>query len=87
MIELLITLVYVVFVLLAVTLVAVVLLQQGTGGGLGDALGGHAQATFGAGARGVNRLTAAVAAGFLVSALAIHVLNRLAQTASVVGLE
>ncbi len=82
MISLLITLLYIVFVLMAITLVVVILLQEGKGGGLGEALGGHAQSTFGVGAKGINRFTAGVALVFLVSALGIHILNRMEQTSS-----
>lgn len=82
MISLLITLLYIVFVLMAITLVVVILLQEGKGGGLGEALGGHAQTTFGVGAKGINRFTAGVALVFLVSALGIHILNRMEQTSS-----
>lgn len=74
--SLFITLLYIVFVLAAIVLVVVVLLQEGQGGGLGGALGGAGEATFGVGASGINRFTGWVAVVFLVSALGIHVLNR-----------
>ncbi|MFN0008619.1 MAG: preprotein translocase subunit SecG [Planctomycetota bacterium] len=76
MIELSITLLYILFVLAAIVLVVVILLQEGRGGGLTDALGTSGQATFGVGTSGINRFTGATAAVFLGSALMIHVLNR-----------
>ena len=48
-------------------------LQEGKGGGLGQALGGHAQTTFGVGAKGINQFTGYCAAVFLGSAVLIHV--------------
>ena len=77
--SLLITLLYIVFVLSAVTLVVVILLQEGKGGGFGGALGTAGQQTFGVKASGVQRFTAVIAGVFLVSAVAIHVLNRLSS--------
>ncbi len=78
------TLLYIVFVLAAIVLIVVVLLQEGKGGGLGEALGGHGQATFGVGQSGINRFTGWVAVVFLVSALGIHVLNRQAGSRTVI---
>ena len=83
--ELLITLLYILFVLAAIVLVVVILLQEGRGGGLTDALGTSGQQTFGVGASGINRFTGITAAVFLGSALLIHVLNRQVTTRSVVG--
>lgn len=74
--SLLTILLYIVFVLAAIVLVVVVLLQEGKGGGLGEALGGHAQSTFGVGAKGINQFTGYTAAVFLISAILIHVMNR-----------
>ena len=67
---------YIVFVLAAIVLIVVVLLQEGRGGGFGEALGTHGRETFGAGSRGINTFTAVTAGIFLVSALLIHILNR-----------
>jgi preprotein translocase subunit SecG len=80
---LLITLCYILFVVSAIVLVIVVLLQEGKGGGLTDALGTGGQQTFGVGASGINKFTGYVGAVFLLSALFITVLNRVAgeQTA------
>ena len=76
MTSLLITLLYIVFVLAALILVVVILLQEGKGGGFGDSLGVAGQQTFGVKAAGIQRFTAIVAMVFLASALLIHVLNR-----------
>lgn len=71
------TLLYLVFVFSAIVLVVVVLLQEGKGGGFGDALGSAGQQTFGVKASGIHKFTAYVAVVFLASAVSIHVLNRL----------
>ncbi len=82
---LLTTLLYIVFVLTAMILIVVILLQEGKGGGFGDALGVAGQQTFGVKASGIHRFTAVVALVFLSSALGIHVLNRKASEASSIG--
>ena len=74
--ELITTLLYILFVFAAIVLVVVILLQEGKGGGFGQALGEHGQQTFGVGASGINRFTAWTAVVFLGSALTIHVLTR-----------
>jgi len=71
-----ITLLFILFVFAAIVLIVVILLQEGKGGGFGQALGEHGQATFGVGTSGITNFTAAVAVVFLVSALGIHVLTR-----------
>jgi preprotein translocase subunit SecG len=81
--ELLIIFLYILFVLSAIVLVVVILLQEGKGGGLTDALGTSGQATFGVGASGINRFTGATAGVFLISALALHVLNRMVSERSI----
>lgn len=70
------------FVLAAITLIAVVLLQEGRGGGFGEALGTHGRETFGAGSRGVHTFTAVTAGVFLASALLIHLAIRQAADGS-----
>lgn len=85
MLPIFITFLYILFVLAAIVLVVVILLQEGKGGGLTDALGTSGQATFGVGSSGINRFTGATAAVFLVSALLIHVLNRIEGGRSVVS--
>jgi preprotein translocase subunit SecG len=72
----LIPLLYVVFVLAAIVLIVVILLQEGRGGGFGDALGGQGAQTFGVGAKGINTFTAWVAGVFLGCAVVITVLNK-----------
>lgn len=80
----LINLLYIVFVGAAIVLVVVILLQEGKGGGLGDALGVAGQQTFGVATKGIQRFTGIAATIFLVSALAIHVLNRVSSGRTVV---
>lgn len=82
--SLLITLLYILFVISAIVLVVVILLQEGKGGGFGEALGTAGQQTFGVGASGIHKFTAATATIFLVSALLIHVLNRVEGGSTVV---
>jgi preprotein translocase subunit SecG len=67
---------YILFVIAAIVLIVVVLLQEGRGGGFGEALGSHGRETFGVGSKGINTFTAWTAGIFLGSALVIHVLNR-----------
>lgn len=74
--DLITTFLYIVFVLSAIILVVVILLQEGKGGGLTDALGTGGQQTFGVGASGINKFTGWCAAVFLCSALGIHYMNR-----------
>ncbi len=74
--DLLITFLYILFVLAALMLIVVILLQEGKGGGFGDALGVAGQQTFGVKAQGIHKFTMAVALVFIGSALSIHVLNR-----------
>jgi preprotein translocase subunit SecG len=83
--SLLITLLYILFVLSAIVLVVVILLQEGKGGGFGDALGTAGQQTFGVKASGIHRFTGTVAAVFLVSALLIHFLNRSVAEEDILG--
>lgn len=77
---LLTTLLYILFVLAALVLITVILLQEGKGGGFGDALGVAGQQTFGVKASGIHRFTMIVALVFLGSAVVIHILNRGEQT-------
>jgi len=78
----LITLLYILFVAAAIILTVVILLQEGKGGGFGDALGTAGQQAFGVKASGVQRFTAYVAIAFLLSAVLIHVLNNARQNTS-----
>jgi len=74
---------YILFVLAAIVLIVVVLLQEGRGGGFGEALGSHGRETFGVGTKGINTFTAVTAGVFLGSALLIHVLNRTQSSSTV----
>jgi preprotein translocase subunit SecG len=73
--DLLITLLYLVFVFTAIVLIVVILLQEGRGGGFGTALGEGGQQTFGVGARGINQFTGYAAVVFLGTAIVIHILT------------
>ena len=73
------TLLYIVFVLAALVLITVILLQEGKGGGFGDALGVAGQQTFGVKASGIHKFTLVVALIFIGSAITIHLLNRSAS--------
>ena len=79
-----ITLLYIVFVLSAIVLVTVILLQEGQGGGFTDALGSAGKQAFGVKARGIQSFTGFVAVLWIVSGLGIHLMNRSQSTASVV---
>jgi preprotein translocase subunit SecG len=72
---LLTTLLYILFVLAALVLITVILLQEGKGGGFGDALGVAGQQTFGVKASGIHRFTMIVALLFFGSAIVIHIMN------------
>ena len=74
---------YILFVFAAIVLIVVILLQEGRGGGFGEALGSAGRETFGVGSRGINTFTAVTAGVFLGSALLIHVLNRQQASSSV----
>ena len=82
---LLTTLLYIVFVLAAFVLIVVILLQEGKGGGFGDALGMAGQQTFGVKAQGIHKFTAGLAVVFLASAICIHLLNKRATTSGTLG--
>ncbi len=58
------------FILTALLLITIVLLQEGKGGGLAGAFGGAGAETFGVQTGGVNKFTAWVAATFMVLAVA-----------------
>lgn len=83
--SLLTTLLYIVFVFSAIVLVVVILLQEGKGGGFGDALGVAGQQTFGVKASGIHKFTGTVAVIFFVCALAITILNRTQAESSSIG--
>lgn len=80
-----IVLLYLLFVATAIILTVVILLQEGKGGGFGDALGAAGQQAFGVKASGVQRFTMWVAIVFLGSAVAIHLLNQKTETVDLGG--
>jgi preprotein translocase subunit SecG len=82
--EILSILLYILFVLSAIVLVVVILLQEGKGGGLTGALGTEGQQTFGVGTKGINQFTGWTCAVFLICALGIHWVNRTSLNRSVV---
>ena len=83
--DLLITFLYILFILSAIVLVVVILLQEGKGGGLTGALGVSGQQTFGVGASGINKFTGWTGAIFLASALGIHFFTRIESERSLAG--
>ena len=82
--DLIVTLLYILFIVSAIVLVVVILLQEGRGGGLTDALGTAGQQTFGVAASGIHKFTGGAAAVFVLSALMIHVVNRKSAESTVV---
>ncbi len=81
--QLWITFLYIVFIVSAIMLITIILLQEGKGGGFGDSLGAAGQQTFGVKASGIHKVTAMIAVVFLASACLIHVLNRTGAESSV----
>jgi preprotein translocase subunit SecG len=69
--EILKTILYMLFALNAIFLVGIVLMQEGKGGGLGSAFGGAGGEAFGHGVGSINRFTAYVAGSLMVIALAL----------------
>ena len=63
----------------------VILLQEGKGGGFGDALGVAGQQTFGVKASGIHKFTGALCVVFFVCAVTITVLNRSQSQGSSLG--
>lgn len=61
-----------VLVICMLILMAVILLQEGKGGGLAEAFGGAGAETFGVKATGINRFTAIVGASFVLIAVLIN---------------
>lgn len=60
-------------------LMLIILVQEGKGGGLGEAFGGAGAETFGVKATGVNRLTAVLGGAFLALAILINVVQQMRQ--------
>ena len=67
---------YIIFFLVAILLGAIILLQEGKGGGIGAAFGGVGGEAFGHGAGGINRFTTVLATIFLLTALVIALFSR-----------
>ena len=61
-----------VFVVSALLLALIILIQEGKGGGLGEAFGGMGAETFGVKAAGVNKTTATLAIVWVLSAIFIN---------------
>ncbi|MCA8981592.1 MAG: preprotein translocase subunit SecG [Planctomycetes bacterium] len=80
-----ITLLYIVFVLSAIVLVTIILLQEGQGGGFTDALGTAGKQAFGVKARGIQSFTGIVALIWIASGVGIHIMNRQHSGSSLVG--
>lgn len=62
---------WVVFILVCLGISGLVLLQEGKGGGLGDAFGGAGAQTFGVKAAGVAKVTGYLVASLMVLAIVI----------------
>jgi preprotein translocase subunit SecG len=62
---------WVLFVLACIVVSAVILLQEGKGGGLSEAFGGAGQQTFGVKAEGINKFTGYAALAVVILAIAI----------------
>jgi preprotein translocase subunit SecG len=65
-------LLYIVFVFSCLLLIGVILIQEGKGGGLGEAFGGVGGETFGHKAAPINKFTAGLAAVMIVSLVLLH---------------
>ncbi len=68
-------LLWVVFVIVSLLLIAIVLMQEGKGGGLGSAFGGAGGDAFGHGAGSINKFTSWLAGTFMVTALILAMLE------------
>ncbi len=60
------------FIASALLLALIILIQEGKGGGLGEAFGGMGAETFGVKAAGVNKATATLAIIWVASAILIN---------------
>ena len=66
---------WVIFTLGCIGVSGIILIQEGKGGGLGDAFGGAGAQTFGVKAAGIAKVTGYMAGGLVVVALAIALLR------------
>ncbi|MEQ8766991.1 MAG: preprotein translocase subunit SecG [Planctomycetota bacterium] len=80
-------LLYFVFIVSSILLIAIVLLQEGKGGGLAEAFGGVGAETFGVKSGGINKATASIAAIFLVSAILVSLIAKTERDTGSVKLE
>lgn len=62
---------WILFVVACIVVSAVILLQEGKGGGLSEAFGGAGQQTFGVKAEGINKFTGWAAFAVVILAIAI----------------
>ena len=62
---------WILFILACIVVSGVILLQEGKGGGLGEAFGGAGQQTFGVKAEGINKFTGWATLGVVVLAIVI----------------
>ena len=69
------TLLIILFTINAIFLIGIVLMQEGKGGGLGNAFGGAGGDAFGHGVGGINRFTAYVAGSLMVISVALAIMN------------
>lgn len=66
---------WIIFTLICILVSGVILLQEGKGGGLGEAFGGAGQQTFGVKAQGIAKFTGLMAGLLVVLALTISVIR------------
>lgn len=78
-------LLYTIFIVSCVALIGIVLLQEGKGGGFGEAFGGMVSETFGVRASGVTKVTAGLATTFLLSAVLIAMFHTDASSVAAPG--
>jgi len=68
-------LLWVLFVAVSLLLIAIILMQEGKGGGLGRAFGGAGGDAFGHGAGGINQFTSWLAGIFMIAALVLAMME------------
>ena len=72
-----------VFIVTALLLMLIILIQEGKGGGLGEAFGGMAAETFGVKAAGVNKATTILAVVWVLSAIFINKCSTVGSTSKI----
>ena len=78
-----VALLWFVFVVSGLLLMLLILIQEGKGGGLGEAFGGMAAETFGVKAAGVNKATATLALIWVLSAIFINKCSTVGTTTKI----